>query len=182
MNIILFGPPGCGKGTQATNIRESLKIPHLSTGDMLREAVSSGSEVGKQAMQIMEGGGLVSDEIVISIIKEKIASKDCTKGFILDGFPRTINQAEGLDLILENSQKIQFVLSIKVDEDNILKRLLERGRSDDKPEIIKKRFRTYNAQTEPLISFYEKRKVLFSIDGMQKIDKVYEDIKKVLGI
>ena len=182
MNIILFGPPGCGKGTQATNIRESLKIPHLSTGDMLREAVSSGSEVGKQAMQIMEDGGLVSDEIVISIIKEKIASKDCTKGFILDGFPRTINQAEGLDLILENSQKIQFVLSIKVDEDNILKRLLERGRSDDKPEIIKKRFRTYNAQTEPLISFYEKRKVLFSIDGMQKIDKVYEDIKKVLGI
>ena len=182
MNIILFGPPGCGKGTQAVNICESLKIPHLSTGDMLREAVSSGSDVGKQAKQIMEDGGLVSDDIVISIIKEKIASKDCTQGFILDGFPRTINQAEGLDLILENSQKIQFVLSIKVDEDNILKRLLERGRSDDKPEIIKKRFKTYNAQTEPLISFYEKRKVLFSIDGMQKIDKVYEDIKKVLGI
>ena len=182
MNIILFGPPGCGKGTQATNIRESLKIPHLSTGDMLREAVSSGSEVGKQAMQIMEDGGLVSDDIVISIIKEKIASKDCTQGFILDGFPRTINQAEGLDLILEHSQKIQFVLSIKVDEDNILKRLLERGRSDDKPEIIKKRFYTYNTQTEPLISFYEKRKVLFSIDGTQKIDKVYEDIKKVLGL
>ena len=182
MNIILFGPPGCGKGTQATNIRESLKIPHLSTGDMLREAVSSGSDVGKQAKQIMEDGGLVSDEIVISIIKEKIASKDCTQGFILDGFPRTINQAEGLDLILENSQKIQFVLSIKVDEDNILKRLLERGRSDDKPEIIKKRFYTYNTQTEPLISFYEKRKVLFSIDGTQKIDKVYEDIKKVLGL
>lgn len=182
MNIILFGPPGCGKGTQATNIRESLKIPHLSTGDMLREAVSSGSDVGKQAKQIMEDGGLVSDDIVISIIKERIASKDCTQGFILDGFPRTINQAEGLDLILEHSQKIQFVLSIKVDEDNILKRLLERGRSDDKPEIIKKRFYTYNTQTEPLISFYEKRKVLFSIDGTQKIDKVYEDIKKVLGL
>ena len=180
MNIMLFGLQG-GKGTQLANLCESLKIPHLSTGDMLREAVSSGSDVGKQAKQIMEDGGLVSDDIVISIIKEKIASKLYSR-FYIRRFPRTINQAEGLDLILENSQKIQFVLSIKVDEDNILKRLLERGRSDDKPEIIKKRFYTYNTQTEPLISFYEKRKVLFSIDGTQKIDKVYEDIKKVLGL
>ena len=117
MNIILFGPPGSGKGTQAVNICESLKIPHLSTGDMLREAVASGSDIGMQAKEIMEDGGLVSDEIVLSIVKERIAFKDCTQGFVLDGFPRTINQATGLRLFLEESQKIKYVLRIKVDED-----------------------------------------------------------------
>ena len=182
MNIILFGPPGCGKGTQATNICENLMIPHLSTGDMLRAAVASESDIGMQAKKIMEVGGLVSDEIVFSIIKERMLLEDCEKGFVLDGFPRTINQAEGLESLLEGSKKIKFVISIKVNEDSILKRLIERGRSDDKPEIIKNRFKTYNSQTQPLISFYEERKLLFHIDGMQEIEKVFEDIKKVIGI
>ena len=182
MRIILFGPPGCGKGTQATFISESLSIPHLSTGDMLRSAVSSGSEIGLKAKTIMESGGLVSDKIVLSIVEQRIAKDDCKKGFILDGFPRTVNQAEKLDLLLSTNNKLDFVLRIKVDEEEIIKRLIDRAREDDKPDIIKNRFKTYNSETEPLIPFYEERKILFNIDGMQEIEKVSEDIKKVIGV
>ena len=181
MRIILFGPPGCGKGTQASFISESLSIPHLSTGDMLRSAVSSGSEIGLKAKNIMESGGLVSDEIVLSIVEERIAEHDCENGFILDGFPRTVNQAEKLDLLLSTSYKLDCVLRIKVDEEEIIKRLIDRAREDDKPDIIKNRFKTYNSETQPLIPFYEKRKILFNINGMQEIEKVSEDIKKVIG-
>ena len=182
MQIILFGPPGCGKGTQASFISDALSIPHLSTGDMLRSAVSSKSEIGLKAKEIMENGGLVSDEIVLSIVKERISNNDSKTGFILDGFPRTINQAEGLDLILNESQKIDFVLRIKVDQEDIIKRLIARGRSDDKPEIIKNRFKSYNSETQPLIPFYEERKILFNIDGMQEVEKVFIDIKKAIGV
>ena len=182
MRIILFGPPGCGKGTQATFISEYLSIPHLSTGDMLRSAVSSGSDIGLKAKNIMESGGLVSDQIVLSIVEERIAKDDCEKGFILDGFPRTVNQAEKLDLLLSTNNKLDYVLRIKVDEEEIIKRLIDRAREDDKPDIIKNRFKTYNSETEPLIPFYEERKILFNIDGMQEIEKVSEDIKKVIGV
>ena len=181
MRIILFGPPGCGKGTQATFISESLSIPHLSTGEMLRSAVSSGSEIGLKAKNIMESGGLVSDQIVLSIVEERIAKHDCERGFILDGFPRTVNQAEKLDLLLSTNQELDCVLNIKVDEEEIIKRLIARAREDDKPDIIKNRFKTYNSETQPLIPFYEKRKILFNINGMQEIEKVSDDIKKVIG-
>ena len=182
MRIVLFGPPGCGKGTQATFISKSLSIPHLSTGDMLRSAVSSGSEIGLRAKKIMESGGLVSDQIVLSIVEQRIAKDDCEKGFILDGFPRTVNQAEKLDSLLSTNNKLDCVLRIKVDEEEIIKRLIDRAREDDKPDIIKNRFKTYNLETQPLIPFYEERKILFNIDGMQEIEKVSEDIKKVLGV
>ncbi len=182
MRIILFGPPGCGKGTQATFISEALAIPHLSTGDMLRSAVSSGSEIGLKAKNIMESGGLVSDQIVLSIVEQRIAKDDCEKGFILDGFPRTVNQADKLDSLLSTNNKLDYVLRIKVDEEEIIKRLIDRGREDDRPEIIKNRFKSYNSETQPLIPFYEKRKILFNINGMQKIEKVSEDIKKVIGV
>ena len=181
MRIILFGPPGCGKGTQANFISESLSIPHLSTGDMLRSAVSSGSEIGLKAKNIMESGGLVSDQIVLSIVEERIAKHDCEKGFILDGFPRTVNQAEKLDLLLSTSHELDCVLRIKVDEEEIIKRLIDRGRNDDKTEIIKNRFKAYNAETQPLIPFYETRGILFNIDGMQVVEKVSVEIKKVLS-
>ena len=181
MNIILFGPPGCGKGTQASFISDFLSIPHLSTGDMLRSAVSSKSEIGLKAKEIMEKGGLVSDEIVLSIVKERISNNDSKKGFILDGFPRTINQAEGLDALINENHKIDFVLRIKVDEEDIIKRLIARGRADDKPAIINNRFKSYNSETQPLIPFYEEREILFNINGMQEIEKVFEDIKKVIG-
>ena len=182
MQIILFGPPGCGKGTQASFISDSLSIPHLSTGDMLRSAVSLKSEIGIKAKEIMEKGGLVSDEIVLSLVKERISDNDSKKGFILDGFPRTINQAEGLNFLLKESQKIDFVLRIKVDQDDIVKRLIARGRDDDKPEIIKNRFKSYNSETQPLIPFYEERDILFNINGMQEVEKVFADIKKVIGV
>ena len=182
MRIILFGPPGCGKGTQASFISEALAIPHLSTGDMLRSAVSSGSEIGLKAKNIMESGGLVSDQIVLSIVEQRIARDDCEKGFILDGFPRTVNQAEKLDSLLSTNNKLDYVLRIKVDEEEIIKRLIDRAREDDKPDIIKNRFKTYNLETQPLIPFYEERKILFNIDGMQEIEKVSEDIKKVIGV
>ena len=182
MRIILFGPPGCGKGTQATFISEALAIPHLSTGDMLRSAVSSGSEIGLKAKNIMESGGLVSDQIVLSIVEQRIAKDDCEKGFILDGFPRTVNQAEKLDLLLSTNNKLDYVLRIKVDEEEIIKRLIDRAREDDKPDIIKNRFKTYNSETQPLIPFYEERKILFNINGMQEVEKVSEDIKKVIGV
>ena len=181
MRIILFGPPGCGKGTQATFISEALAIPHLSTGDMLRSAVSSGSEIGLKAKNIMENGGLVSDQIVLSIVEQRIAKDDCENGFILDGFPRTVNQAEKLDLLLSTSHELDCVLRIKVDEEEIIKRLIARGREDDKPDIIKNRFKTYNSETQPLIPFYEKRKILFNINGMQEIEKVSDDVKKIIG-
>ena len=182
MRIVLFGPPGCGKGTQATFISESISIPHLSTGDMLREAVSSGSDIGSKAKSIMESGGLVSDQIVLSIVEQRIAKQDCEKGFILDGFPRTVYQAEKLDLLLNINHKLDCVLRIKVDEEEIIKRLIDRAREDDKPDIIKNRFKTYNSETQPLIPFYEERKILFNINGMQEIEKVSEDIKKVIGV
>ena len=182
MRIILFGPPGCGKGTQAIFISEALAIPHLSTGDMLRSAVSSGSEIGLKAKNIMESGGLVSDQIVLSIVEQRIAKDDCEKGFILDGFPRTVNQAEKLDLLLSTNNKLDYVLRIKVDEEEIIKRLIDRAREDDKPDIIKNRFKTYNSETQPLIPFYEDRKILFNINGMQEIEKVSEDIKKIIGV
>ena len=182
MRIILFGPPGCGKGTQATFISEALAIPHLSTGDMLRSAVSSGSEIGLKAKNIMESGGLVSDQIVLSIVEQRIAKDDCEKGFILDGFPRTVNQAEKLDLLLSTNNKLDYVLRIKVDEEEIINRLIDRAREDDKPDIIKNRFKTYNSETQPLIPFYEDRKILFNINGMQEIEKVSEDIKKIIGV
>ena len=182
MRIVLFGPPGCGKGTQATFISESLSIPHLSTGDMLRSAVSAESEIGLKAKKIMDSGGLVSDEIVFSIVKERIVKNDCVNGFILDGFPRTINQAEKLDLLLSTDNKLNCVLRIKVDEEEIVKRLIDRAREDDKPEIIKNRFKTYNSETQPLIPFYEERNILFNINGMQEIERVSEDIKKVIGV
>ena len=181
MHIILFGPPGCGKGTQATYISEDLSIPHLSTGDMLRNAVSSKSEIGLKAKEIMEKGGLVSDEIVLSTVQERVANSDCKNGFILDGFPRTVIQAEKLDLLLSKSKKIDCVLRIKVDEEEIIKRLIDRGRNDDKPEIIKNRFKAYNAETQPLIPFYETRGIMFNIDGMQEVEKVSVEIKKVLS-
>ena len=129
----------------------------------------------------MESGGLVSDQIVLSIVEERISKHDCEKGFILDGFPRTINQAEKLDLLLSTNHKLDYVLRIEVNEEEIIKRLIDRARDDDKPEIIKNRFKTYDLETQPLIPFYEERKILFNINGMQKIEKVSEDIKKVIG-
>ena len=213
MRIILFGPPGSGKGTQAANLESNLKIPHLSTGDMLRAAVASESDIGIKAKNIIEKGDLVPDEVVLSIVEQKIEKKDCEKGFILDGFPRTKIQAEGLDSLLsKKSRAINFVIKIEVNEDTIIDRIVGRfscdncgtnyhdslnqpkkkgvcdicsgtkfvRRKDDKLDVIKNRFITYNRDTGPLTPYYEDKGLLYNINGMQDIDKVFEQIKKVV--
>ena len=187
MRIILFGPPGCGKGTQATFISESFIIPHLSTGDMLRSAVVSKSEVGLKAKNIMEKGGLVSDEIVFSIVKDRISQNDCKKGFILDGFPRTLNQAIELEDLLEDLKiKIDKVIEIEVNENLLLERINKRAledeniRNDDNSLILKNRINVYKKDTMPVIEYYKSLRKLNTINGTQSIEKVFQDIIKIL--
>jgi adenylate kinase len=192
MRLILLGPPGAGKGTQAQRLVEKYGIVQLSTGDMLRAAVKAGSPVGLKAKDIMARGELVPDEIVVAIVAERIDEPDAAKGFILDGFPRTVPQAEALDRTLaRKGLKLDSVIELKVDEgklvDRIEKRIAEtkaRGetiRSDDNPEVLKTRLRAYRVQTSPLVDYYKKTGSLKSIDGMASIEEVGKAIDRILG-
>jgi len=207
VKLIFLGLPGAGKGTQAEVISKKLNIPQISTGDILRENVRLGTELGKKAKKYMDEGKLVPDDIIINMMKERLNSDDCKNGFILDGFPRTIKQAEALDSII----KIDKVIFIDVPEDVLLSRLTGRRvckncnnvyhlefnppknpsicdkcggelyqRDDDKEETVKKRIETYNNQTKPLIDYYENKGILIRINGNQPIDKVTKDIIEVL--
>lgn len=194
-NMILFGPPGAGKGTQAGRLQEKLGIPQLSTGDMLRAAVAEGTELGKQAAEIMERGDLVSDEIILGMISERIEKPDCEKGYMLDGFPRTIGQAEALDDMLRVSgRSLDYVINLKVDNEELKKRIAGRAqeaidagkepRKDDNAETFAKRLESYNAQTLPVLGYYEERAaegVLHHVDGMQEIDTVTADIEAIIN-
>ncbi len=185
MNIILFGPPAAGKGTQAKRLVDDKGFIQLSTGDMLRAARSSGSELGKTVAGIMDSGGLVTDEIVIALIEEQLEINKGAKGFIFDGFPRTIAQAEALDDLLGKSgQKIDKVIRLLVDDsaliNRISKRFEEQGRSDDNPEVFVKRLVAYNDLTAPLIPFYKAKDSLEEIDGMASIDVVAKSIDNIL--
>ena len=187
MNLILFGPPGAGKGTQAKLLIERFNIVQISTGDMLREEVKSGSDLGKLAKEIMDKGNLVSDEIIMSMIKKRITKPDCENGFILDGFPRTYNQAVNLDTILNSlNLKIDKVIEINVDENLLLQRILNRAsenqstRDDDNSEILKNRIIVYKNDTMPVLKHYRKLEKLHTIDGMQEIEDVSSDILKLL--
>ena len=187
MRIILFGPPGAGKGTQAKYLIDKYKIVQISTGEMLREAVYSGSELGLTVKTIMDKGDLVSDEVIMSIIGERIEKQDCSKGFILDGFPRTLKQAKELDDLLEKRKmKIDYIIEINVDEKLLVNRIEKRAtensdtRNDDNPDVLKNRIIIYKKDTLPVIEFYKKSKRLKSINGMQNIEKVSSDIQKVI--
>ena len=187
MNLILFGPPGAGKGTQAQMLVEKFKIVQISTGDMLRDEVASGSDLGMTAKTIMEKGNLVSDEIILSMIEKRIINPDCQNGFILDGFPRTLKQAINLDQILISLDiNIDGVIEIDVNEDllveRINKRVLEskKTRDDDNSEILKNRVIIYKKDTLPVLDYYKNLKRLNSINGMQSMDKVFEDILNLL--
>lgn len=212
MNLILFGPPGAGKGTQSQFIVERFNIPQISTGDILRSAVKAQTELGTRAKSIMDAGGLLPDEVVLGIIEGRIVLQDCSDGFILDGFPRTIQQAEGLSAILAGlHKKIDHVISLEVPNDMILQRLSGRRtcaacgkgfhiayappkaegvcdiccgelvqRDDDREEAIKNRLITYEAQTAPLKSYYDRIGLLRSVDGIGDVDQIRQRVLEII--
>ena len=213
MKIIMLGAPGAGKGTQAKMIAEKCGIPHISTGDIFRANIKNGTELGAQAKEYMDKGLLVPDELVCDLVVDRIQQADCEKGYILDGFPRTIPQAEALENALNAiEQKLDYAIDIDVPDEIIINRMSGRRacvgcgatyhvlfnptkvegkcdvcgeslilRDDDKPETVKKRLDVYHTQTQPLIDFYTERKVLVEVDGTQSMDKVFDDIMKILG-
>lgn len=183
--IVLLGPPGAGKGTQAAAIVRDLGIPHISTGDMLRAAVKAGTEIGLKAKAVMDAGELVSDEIVIRIAEERLSQEDAKNGFLLDGFPRTLSQAEALEGILDRlGTKLDCCLALTVDTEAIVKRLLKRaeieGRADDNEETIRERMRVYERETAPLLDFYRERNLLIEVSGMGTVEEVGERIREAL--
>ena len=183
--MILLGPPGAGKGTQATSLIERLDIPHVSTGDMLRAAVKAQTPVGQKAKAVMDAGELVGDDIVIGIAEERLSEDDAKKGFLLDGFPRTIAQADALEALLSKlGVELNCFLALTVDNDAIVERLLKRaeieGRADDNEESIRERMREYDSKTAPLLKFYKDRDRLVEVDGIGTIDEVGERIKQAL--
>ncbi len=210
MNLILFGPPGAGKGTQGEIICEALKIPTISTGAMIRAAIKDGTELGKQASELIKSGALVPDDVVVGIVKDRLAQSDCANGFILDGFPRTIPQAEALDSL---GVKIDCVLSLEVADETIVERMSGRRscpgcgatyhvkynpsadgktcdscgteltlRADDKPETVLNRLQVYHTETEPLKDYYAKKNLLKTVVGQASVDDTTALVKKALGI
>lgn len=190
MNIILLGPPGAGKGTQAQRLQEKHGLIQLSTGDMLRAAVASGSEVGRKAKTIMDAGNLVPDEVVVQIISERLDQPDATEhGAILDGFPRTTAQAEALDRMLAaKGRTLDAVVELTVDEGILLERIQKRAaetggqRADDNAETLRNRLAVYREQTAPIVPYYESKGMLTRIDGMAPIETVTRELEKVLGL
>jgi adenylate kinase len=184
MRIVLLGPPGSGKGTQATRLAQRLGIPQLSTGDMLRAAASAATSIGKKAKGMMERGELVSHELVVAVVVERISRPDARKGFVLDGFPRTVAQAAALD-------DIDCVLELKVDEEVLLGRILNRAReaqvnghsvrADDTEEALKVRLQEYRRQTEPLTDYYRSKGILKCVDGLQSVDRVATSVTEALS-
>jgi adenylate kinase len=184
--LLLLGPPGAGKGTQAVRLAARLGVPHVSTGDLLRAAVAAGTPLGRQAKAVMERGELVPDSVVIGLAVERLAQPDAEPGFVLDGFPRTLAQAEALERELARlGGKLDLCLALEVDEDALVERLVRRarieGRSDDNEETIRKRMRVYRAQTEPLVAWYRDKGILRTLDGAGAIEAVESRIAGALG-
>ncbi|MGN6103359.1 MAG: adenylate kinase [Devosia sp.] len=185
MRLILLGPPGAGKGTQAKNLIDTYGIPQLSTGDILRAAIRAETPLGLQAKAIVDRGDLVSDEIVNGIVSERLDEPDARKGFILDGFPRTIPQAEALDRMLaEKGIKLDAVVELTADADTLTRRIISRaresGRADDNEEVVRNRLAVYAEQTAPLVEYYRSKGLLKSVDGMAPIAEVTAAIRRAL--
>lgn len=181
MRIILLGAPGSGKGTQAELVVQKYQIPHISTGDLLRAEIAAESGLGMKAKAIMEAGDLVSDEIMLDVIEERLGKDDVHNGFMLDGFPRTLTQAAGLDRLLSKlGQPVDLVIFFDVDYSEIMQRLLARKRSDDTEDTIRKRLEVYEAQTAPLIDYYKTKGNLRSIQGVGEVSEICERIFQLL--
>ena len=185
MRLILLGPPGVGKGTQAKRLKEYFNIIHLSTGDILRGEIESDSVIGKEAQSFMDAGKLVPDNILLKIMEHRLARKDCSPGYLLDGFPRTIPQAKGLDYILKViHHQLNAVISLTADEKELINRLVLRGvnsgRSDDTPEVIQRRQTIYWEQTAPLLEYYKKNDLVKDVNGIGTIPEITEQIIQVL--
>ena len=188
MNIILFGPPGAGKGTQAEKLVQERGMVQLSTGDMLRAAIAAGTELGMKAKKIIDRGDLVSDDIMVGMIDERMSQDDCQSGVILDGFPRTVAQAKALDDMFDAKNiSLAHVIEIKVDEKALFARIEKRAsetggeRSDDNADVLAKRLKVYHDNTAPVLPYYEAKGLLKTVDGMASIDEVSGQINKVLA-
>lgn len=187
LNLVLFGPPGAGKGTQAEFLIENFGLLHLSTGDLLRAEIAAETELGLQAKQFMDKGELVTDEIVIGMIKSKLEANQDAKGIIFDGFPRTVAQAEALDVVLnDNKTPIKAMLSLEVEKDELVSRLLNRGkdsgRADDQDQsIIENRIKVYHEKTSPLKNYYSKQDKLHEVEGMGSVSEIAERLKAVVA-
>ncbi|HSG39376.1 MAG TPA: adenylate kinase [Thermoanaerobaculia bacterium] len=181
--VVLLGPPGAGKGTQAQVLCERLGVPAISTGDMLREAVDEGSDLGRKVQDIMASGALVDDGTMAEVVRERLAKPDARGGFLLDGYPRTLPQAETLAGILQGAGRdLNAVLLVDVPEDELVRRALLRGRADDKEDVIRERLRVYREKTAPLIGYYRQRGLLRELDGNRPIEEVTARMLELFGV
>jgi adenylate kinase len=185
LDLLLLGPPGAGKGTQAKRISADCGLLEISTGEMLREAMTAESELGRRVKPIYERGELVPDDLVVALIRERLGQGGTNRGFVLDGFPRTIAQAEALDVMLEEmGRELEAVLEFQLGEEEAFRRLLgraeEQGRTDDTPDVIRRRITVYREQTEPLVAYYLGRGILVGIDADRTVDEVYAQIEDVI--
>lgn len=186
LNLVLFGPPGAGKGTQSQKLIDKYNLVHLSTGDLLRSEIAAGTELGLKAKALMDQGLLVPDEVVIGMIDNKLKENKTAGGFIFDGFPRTVPQAEGLDrLMAENGTQITCMIALEVDEEELTKRLLLRGKSSGRPDdqnedLIRKRVQEYNNKTTPVANYYEKQGKFFSVHGIGEIEEIFTNSCEII--
>jgi adenylate kinase len=171
VNLILFGPPGAGKGTQADRIAQRHGVPKISTGDMLRKAVQDGTRIGKLVRDTLQSGGLVSDDVIISLVNERLQQPDTVRGFVLDGFPRTIAQADALQDLLADRGPV-MVIALVVHADEVIRRLAGRGREDDEAWVIRERLAVYSKETEPVLQYYRRRGLVTVLDGNRPVDEV----------
>lgn len=179
--LIFLGPPGAGKGTQAVKVAEYFQIPHISTGELLRIAVSRKTELGQKAQEYMDKGELVPDHLILDMVRDRLSQSDVIKGWILDGFPRNVSQASFLDdLLAEIHQECNYAVNLEVPDEELISRMLARGRQDDNEETIRRRLEVYREETAPVIDYYRQRNELVSVNGNLSMDEVTEELKKTI--